>query len=403
MAGDAESYATFGELFSKVIKELHRFRYDPPPFVPDEDHRSSEEAEEEEKDVDYRKRWQDAPKPALGRSTVRRHVTCIDPDRVGASNPDPGGDYVLSASIAVSRNVGGYRFPIAMDRGERREIERLLAECCAGLGSGEGRGGGGLFGDGEEKAAAVGKNDDADSGGGNGNGNGNGGEGGGGGGGEVGMYVPVLSLTNASHDDLIRRHILFDDPDEYAISSGLGRDWPDGRGAYLNVSSLESAPSVIVWINHVDHVKIVCNCKGGDITGLFTSLSDATERVEAKLNKRGKKFARDDRLGYLTTCPSNVGTALSASIHVKLLRLGRQPGFDGLVKRMKLKAEGQHGTDYDPDDRRYTGIFDVSNLERLGKSEAELIDAVIGGVKTLIDLERKLERGEEVDCDECCR
>jgi creatine kinase len=47
-----------------------------------------------------------------------------------------------------------------------------------------------------------------------------------------------------------------------------------------------------------------------------------------------------------------------------------------------------------------TGIFDIANSERLGQSEVQLINAMINGVGILIALEKRLERGEEVNLEE---
>ena len=48
----------------------------------------------------------------------------------------------------------------------------------------------------------------------------------------------------------------------------------------------------------------------------------------------------------------------------------------------------------------YTGIFDIANAERLGQSEIQLVNAMINGVGRLIELEKRLERGETVDLEE---
>lgn len=43
------------------------------------------------------------------------------------------------------------------------------------------------------------------------------------------------------------------------------------------------------------------------------------------------------------------------------------------------------------------GLFDISNLDRLGFSEVELVQQVVDGVKLLIEMEKKLEKGESID------
>ena len=52
---------------------------------------------------------------------------------------------------------------------------------------------------------------------------------------------------------------------------------------------------------------------GADILAVFTRLSKAATEIE-----KVAKFAHDDHLGYITSCPTNLGTALRASVHIKL-------------------------------------------------------------------------------------
>jgi len=104
----------------------------------------------------------------------------------------------------------------------------------------------------------------------------------------------------------------------------------------------------------------------------------------------------DPRLGFLNASPANIGTALRASVFVKLVRLGQQPGFEDLVRRLHLIPR----SDYPQNDRRYTGIFDMANAEALGKTEVEVINVMIRGVAFLIALEKRLENGEKLDLDE---
>lgn len=122
-------------------------------------------------------------------------------------------------------------------------------------------------------------------------------------------------------------------------------------------------------------------------------------KVENTIKKYGYEFARNDHLGYLTSCPTNLGTGLRASMHVKLPLLGRQEGFQEMCKRLKLQPRGKGGEK----DTTYTGVFDISNRHRLGYSEVELVQTMIDGVFTLIELEKKLERGETVDCNGIAR
>jgi creatine kinase/arginine kinase len=58
--------------------------------------------------------------------------------------------------------------------------------------------------------------------------------------------------------------------------------------------------------------------KGADILEVFTRLSTAAGLIE-----KVAKFSHDPNLGYITSCPTNLGTALRASVHIKLPLLGK--------------------------------------------------------------------------------
>lgn len=281
---------------------------------------------------------------------LRRHSTIINnPRLVTNKQVDPEGKYVLSTRIRVARSLDGIKFPPTMSRSERRKVERLIKDCTKNF-----------------QGANL----------------------------AHGSYLPVLSMSNDQNLDLIERHILFDNPNEWTIASGLGRDWPDGRALYANVTNLQTqTPDFMIWVNEEDHLRIMCLRNGGDIQGVFITLMNGIRELERELTIRGWHFAYDPRLGFLTSCPTNVGTSMRASVHVRLTNLGRLPGFFELVERLKLEVRGKYGET----DRHYTGVFDISNAERLGKSEVHLINVMVEGVAKLIELERRCEAGQEID------
>ena len=94
-----------------------------------------------------------------------------------------------------------------------------------------------------------------------------------------------------------------------------------------------------------------------------------------------------------------------ASVHVRLTNLGKLPGFFQLVQRLKLEARGKYGEQdtLETDRQYYTGVFDISNAERLGKSEVHLINLMVEGTAKLIQIEMQLENGDEVNIDEIAK
>jgi len=244
--------------------------------------------------------------------------------------------------MRLARSIAGFRFTPCISRAERRAVERLIRDCLADWKEGE--------------------------------------------------YISVFDMSNKQHDDLVRRQLLFPDPDDYMISAGLGRDWPDARGIYCDSFK---APNLMVWCNAQDHIWIISNAKGGDVQGVFTRMSEAAWALETALKQRGYAFAEDRRLGFLNASPADIGTAFRASVYIKLVRLGQHKGFKDLMKRLRLEARAEYSSD-----KRYTGIFDVGNAVSLGQTECDFINLMIRGVAICIDLERRLENGEKLNLDE---
>jgi creatine kinase len=282
------------------------------------------------------------------RARLQRHKTNLNPAQLLKQQLDPEGAYILYTRLRLARSLAGFPFAPCIDRASRRKIERLFKECVE-----------------DWKNSSTGF--------------------------ITGKYMSIYEMTNEQHDDLIQRQILFPDPDDFAIAAGLARDWPDARGIYCD--DWRDTPAIMIWCNAEDHFWIVSTSKGGDVQNVFTRLTRAIWALETSLGDRGYRFEEDRRLGFLNTSPANIGTALRASVFLKLVRLGQHPGFFEFIKKLRLEANAE----YEGTDKHYTGIFNIANAEALGKSEVTLINIMIQGVGQLIEIEKKLENGEKVD------
>jgi len=124
--------------------------------------------------------------------------------------------------------------------------------------------------------------------------------------------------------------------------------------------------------------------KGADILAVFRRLS-----VAAAESEKVAKFAHDDHLGYITSCPTNCGTALRASVHIKLLNLAKDKAqLNAIADKYYVQIRGIHGEHTETDD----GIFDISNRRRLGRSEKDLVQDMYDGVKAMMDAELALAK-----------
>ncbi|KAM5235563.1 creatine kinase U-type, mitochondrial isoform 2-T2 [Ctenodactylus gundi] len=249
--------------------------------------------------------------------------------------------YVLSSRVRTGRSIRGLSLPPACTRAERREVERVVVDALSGL-----------------------KGDLA------------------------GRYYRLSEMTEAEQQQLIDDHFLFDKPvSPLLTAAGMARDWPDARGIWHN-----NEKSFLIWVNEEDHTRVISMEKGGNMKRVFERFCRGLKEVERLIQERGWEFMWNERLGYILTCPSNLGTGLRAGVHIKLPLLSKDSRFPKILENLRLQKRGTGGVD-----TAATGsVFDISNLDRLGKSEVELVQLVIDGVNYLIDCERRLERGQDI-------
>merc|ERR1712150_80182 len=111
------------------------------------------------------------------------------------------------------------------------------------------------------------------------------------------------------------------------------------------------------------------------------------------LKEEGFDFMHSEHLGWILTCPSNLGTGLRAGCMVKIPHVSGRSDFKAVCGKMGLQARGGGGVDSDS----VGGVWDVSNADRLGKSETQLVNIFIEGVAQLIKWEQALEEGKDIE------
>jgi len=193
----------------------------------------------------------------------------------------------------------------------------------------------------------------------------------------AGKYFPLLGMNEADRQQLVDDHFLFISGDKNLIAAGMERDWPEGRGIFHNADK-----TFLVWVNEEDQLRIISMQKGGDVKAVFSRLARGIQAVGDSVHaESGKGFMLDDRLGYLHSCPTNLGTGMRASVHVDLPGWTKE-GLSSLKARceeLNVQPRGTRG-----ESGGQTGVtYDISNKHRLGYSEVQLVQTMIDGVNTL--------------------
>ncbi len=121
---------------------------------------------------------------------------------------------------------------------------------------------------------------------------------------------------------------------------------------------------------------------GADIASVFGRLAKAVKSLEKRL-----VFAFSERLGYITSCPTNLGTAMRASVHIRLPKLGKDmEKFKTITDRYELQIRGIHGEHSESEG----SVYDISNKRRLGITEVQAVRQMAEGVEALIEEEKRL-------------
>lgn len=161
--------------------------------------------------------------------------------------------------------------------------------------------------------------------------------------------------------------------------------------------------SVAIMINEEDHLREQCIVKGLDLHLAYDTMSEIDNRIS-----RSMKFAYDEQLGFLTACPTNLGTGLRASVMFFLPALtinGLMPKVIKSVAYLGLTVRGIYGEGSEAEGFMYQ----ISNEVTLGVTEEYILSQVEEVVKKVCDLEeaerKRLKEGSaalEIQ-DECLR
>lgn len=182
------------------------------------------------------------------------------------------------------------------------------------------------------------------------------------------FYIDVADLEQLNRQMLVERQL-------------ISRELADSEGA--RAVAIDRSEKFSVMINEEDHLRIQVMKSGLDLESAWKQIDEIDDTIGEKI-----RYAFDDRLGFLTACPTNVGTGMRVSVmlHLPALVFTRQieKVFRSLQK-INLAVRGLYGESSQP----MGDLYQISNQITLGKSESELIDDVAEVVSVLIGYERK--------------
>lgn len=140
--------------------------------------------------------------------------------------------------------------------------------------------------------------------------------------------------------------------------------------------------AVSVMINEEDHLRIQCILSGLRLKEAWTIADNVDDGLENTLN-----YAFSEKLGYLTSCPTNTGTGLRASVmlHLTGLKITNQlGGVFNAISKLGLTVRGLYGEGTEA----LGDLFQISNQITLGQSEEEIINNLISLTRQILAQEQ---------------
>ena len=185
--------------------------------------------------------------------------------------------------------------------------------------------------------------------------------------GSRGLYIYIDELPALDREFLYERRLI----------SSKFLTYPLNRGLLLSANE-----QLAVMVNEEDHLRIQSFLPGFRLQEAYKKAAQADEKFEREM-----EFAFDDKLGYLTSCPTNVGTGLRASVMLHLPGLTLTGELEATVRalnKMNFAVRGIFGEGSE----NVGALYQISNQVTLGDSEEEIIGKISDTIDKIIQHEQ---------------
>ncbi|MDI3548774.1 MAG: protein arginine kinase [Halanaerobiales bacterium] len=184
-------------------------------------------------------------------------------------------------------------------------------------------------------------------------------------------YIDLADLPEVEREVLVEKHLIS------PIHAKEGME----KGVLLNDNE-----TISVMINEEDHLRIQVLIPGLQLDKAWEIANNLDNLLEARLD-----FAFSENWGYLSACPTNVGTGLRASVmvHLPALNLTNNIGkVLGAVSQLRLAVRGLYGEGSES----AGNIYQISNQITLGHTESDIIDNLKSVTTQIVSQERQARK-----------
>jgi len=184
-------------------------------------------------------------------------------------------------------------------------------------------------------------------------------------------YFSMDDLNAVNKQALVEKHLI----------SPLMLQDVHSRGVFISKDE-----SISIMVNEEDHLRIQCIFPGLQLDRAW----DLADKVDNLIEER-IEYAYDENYGYLTSCPTNVGTGMRASVMLHLPALSMSNQLNSLINAVNKLGIAVRGI-YGEGTEASGNIFQISNQVTLGISEQDTLDNLLEIVGQIIAQERKARK-----------
>ena len=181
-------------------------------------------------------------------------------------------------------------------------------------------------------------------------------------------FVPLNDLDKIERDSLVEKHI-------------ISPEFAKTRNKYAAIL-INEEENICITVNEEDHISLQVFASGLELDNLMNLAIEIDQKLEGLV-----PYSYHQKYGYLTACPTNVGTGLKASVLLHLKALGMTNNIRkvlNIVSNLGVNIRGLYGEGSNIEG----DMYQISNNQTLGITEKDIIKNVELITKKIIDKER---------------
>ncbi|MGN0771646.1 MAG: ATP--guanido phosphotransferase [Christensenellales bacterium] len=180
-------------------------------------------------------------------------------------------------------------------------------------------------------------------------------------------FYKMSNLDDLTRQTLVEKHLIS----------------PDLTQSQYGAVVISKNEDIAIMINEEDHIREQCIVDGYAPKQAYSTLATVDREISEVL-----PVAHDEKLGYLNTCPTNLGAGMRASVMLFLPALAMSGAITSIIRAIQDLGFTTRGV-YGEGSKAEGFMYQISNQAAIGQSEKQILDRLDGVVMKIVDAERQ--------------